>query len=161
LQDQVTVSSSVLPSCAQQHPSRRRHHRRTPHTFSSPSRRRRRPCRSWGNFGFKCFWAKCWLRHLRLRRRCGGVHVRALMKGVGSVKWYGMEGRERRQRGDAGFSNKANLPHRGERAAPLPRPRPPPGQRKKGGKERGGGGGTRKEGRGRVGSEGARKRDNN
>ncbi len=40
-------------------------------------RRRRRPCRSWGNFWFKSFWAKCCLRRLRLRRGGGGVHVRA------------------------------------------------------------------------------------
>ena len=119
MQDQLTVSSSVLPSCAQQHPSCH-HHPRTPNTSSSPSRRRRRPCRSWGNFGFKSFWAKCWLRRLRLRRGGGGVHVRALMKGVGSVERYGKEGSERRLRGDAGFANKADPL---QRAAPL-RPSP-------------------------------------
>ncbi len=26
-----------------------------------------RPCRSWGNFGFKCCRVKCWLRRLRRR----------------------------------------------------------------------------------------------
>jgi hypothetical protein len=57
MQDQLTVSSSVLPSYAQQHPSPSSS---LAHS-SSPSRRRRRPCRSWDNFGFKSFWAKCWL----------------------------------------------------------------------------------------------------
>jgi hypothetical protein len=41
-----------------------------------------RPCRSWGNIGFKCCRAKCWLWRLQLRRGGGGVHVRTLMKGV-------------------------------------------------------------------------------
>jgi hypothetical protein len=118
MHDQLAVFCSVLPSCAQHS---RHHHRRTPNTPSSPSRRRRRPYQSWGNLGFKSFWAKCWLRRLRLRRGGCGVHVRALMKGVGSVKRYRKEGSERRLRGDAGFANKANPP---QRAAPL-RPSPP------------------------------------
>jgi hypothetical protein len=122
MQDQLTVSFSVLPSCAQHS---RHHHRRTPNTSSSPSRRRRRSCRSWGIFGFKSFWAKRWLWRLRLRRGGGGVHVRALMKGVGSMKRYRKEGSERRVRGYAGFANKANTPGP-QRAAPLPPPPPPP-----------------------------------
>jgi hypothetical protein len=32
MQDQPTISSSVLPACAQQRPSRRQHHWRTPQT---------------------------------------------------------------------------------------------------------------------------------
>ncbi len=76
-----------------------------------------RPCRSWGNFGFKSFWAKFCLWRLRLRRDGGGVHVRALMKGVGSMKRYRKEESERRLRRDVGFANKANTP---QRAAPLP-----------------------------------------
>ncbi len=146
MQDQITVPSSGLPSCAQQHPSRH-HHRRTPNTSSSPSRRRRRPCRSWGNFGFKSFWAKCWLRRLRLRRGSGGVHVRALMKGVGSMKRYRKEGSERRLRGDAGFASKAKTRPAGCAPAP-PLPPPPPGQREKGGKEKGEGREGRAGGRG-------------
>ncbi len=46
MQDQLTLSSSALPSCAQQHPLHHHHHhwctRRV--TSSSPSRCRRRPC---------------------------------------------------------------------------------------------------------------------
>ena len=164
MQDQLTVSSSVLPFCAQQS---RHHHRRTPNTSSSPSRRRRRPCRSWGNFGFKSFWAKCWLRRMRLRRGGCGVHVRAQMKGVGSMKRYRKEGSKRRLRGNAGFANKAKTP---QRAAPLPPSPPsspsslPPGTAGEGREGEGGRGGGRKggrEGRGRVGSEGARTRDKN
>ncbi len=150
MQDQPTVFSSVLSFCAQHS---RHHHRRTPNTSSSPSRRRRRRCRSWGNFGFKSFWAKClgakcWLRRLRLRGGGGGVHVRALMKGVGSMKRYRKEGSERRRRGDAGFANKAT---------------PPTGTAGEGKEGEGGGGGERKGGRerrGRGGSEGASTRDN-
>jgi hypothetical protein len=67
-----------------------------------------------------------WLRRLRLRRPGGGVHVRALMQGIGSVKRYQKEGNKRRLRGDAGFANKADLPHRWELAAPLSRAPPPP-----------------------------------
>ncbi len=141
MQDQLTVSSPVLPSCAQQHPSRRHNHQCTPHTSSSPSRRRCRRCWSLGNFGFKCCRAKCWLRRLRLRRRGGSVHVRALMKGVGYVKRHGKEGSERRLRGDMGFANKANLAHRGgERAAPLPLSPPIPGTAEDGKEGEGGGG---------------------
>ncbi len=132
MQDQLTVSSSVLPSCAQHS---RHHHRRTLNTSSSPSRRRRRPCQSWGNFGFKNFWGKCWLRRLRLRRGGGGVHVRALMKGVGSMKRDRKEGSERRLRVDAGFANKANSP---QRAAPLPPPPTPWNSRRTEGNRRGG-----------------------
>ncbi len=47
MQVQLTVSSSILPSCEQ---ISCHHHRHTPNRSSSPSRRRRRPCRSWGNF---------------------------------------------------------------------------------------------------------------
>jgi hypothetical protein len=37
MQDQLIVSSSVLPSCAQQHSSRRHHHRHTAHVvLTSP-----------------------------------------------------------------------------------------------------------------------------
>ncbi len=81
--------------------------------------------------------------------------MRSLMQGVGSVKRYGKEVSEKRLKGDAGFANKANLPHRGEREAPLPLPDPPPcdsgrreGRRREGGW--GGGGNTgRREGRDR------------
>ncbi len=88
------------------------------------------------------------------------MHVRALRKGVGSVKRYRKEDSDRSLRGDAGFANKGNLPHHREQAAPLPLP-PPLGPGKQGGTVNGGGGGHEREGRGRVGSEGARKRDNN
>jgi hypothetical protein len=119
MQDQLTVFSFVLPSCAQHF---RHHHRRTPNTSSSPSRRHRRPCRSWINFGFKSFWAQCWLQRLWLRRGGGGVHVRALMKGVGSMKWYRKEGSERRLRIDVGFANKATPTQRARPCAPPPIP---------------------------------------
>ncbi len=69
---------------------------------------------------------------------------RALMKGVGSVRRYGKEWSEMRQRGDVGFANKANqpdLPHRGERAAPPPTPPRDSGRRE--GRRRGVGGGKR------------------
>jgi hypothetical protein len=148
MHDQLTVSSSVLPSCAQHS---RHHHRSTQNTSSSPSRRRRRPCRSWCTFGVKSFWAKCWLRRLRLRRGGGGVPVRALMKGVGSMKRYRKEGSERRLRGDASFANKA-IPPSGLR--PCPPPPLPLEQREKGGKEKGWvgvGGGGRERGRGEGG----------
>ncbi len=125
MHNQLTISSSVLPSCAQQNTYRRRDHQHTQQTSSSPSCSSRRLCRSWVNFGFKSFWVKCCLLRLQLRCCCGSVHVRALMKGVRSVKRYRKEGSERRLRGDAGFANKANIPHFWERAAPLPRPPPP------------------------------------
>ncbi len=87
------------------------------------------------------------------------MHVRALMNGVGSMKRYRKEGSERRLRGDAGFANKANPP---SGLRPCPPPPFPLEQREKGGKEKGGGGGRKggSEGKGRVGSEGARTRDN-
>ncbi len=76
------------------------------------------------------------------------MHVRALMKGVKSVKRYGMEGSEMRLRGDAGFANEANLPTAGSGQRPCPFPPPPLGQQKKGGNEIGGGRGGGREGLG-------------
>ncbi len=144
MQDQLTVSSFVLPSSARHS---RHHHRRTPNTSSSPSRRRRRPCMSWGNFGFKSFWGKCWPRRLRLQRGGGGVHVRALMKGVGSMKRYRKEGSERRLRGDAGLRIKLPPP-RGLR--PPPRPSLPTPTWNRGRREEGEG--RRGKGEGREGA---------
>ncbi len=114
-----------------------------------------------GQLRVQKLWAKCWLRRRRLRRGGGGVHVRALMKGVGSMKRCRKEGSERRLRGDAGFANKANPAQRAEPLPPTPPPPPlPPGTAGEGREGEGGRGGGRKggrEGRGRVGSEGARR----
>ncbi len=88
--------------------------------------------------------------------RRGGVHVRALKKGVGSMERYRKEGSERILRGDAGFANKATPP---QRASPLP-PSPWNSRRREGRKwGRGGRRKGRMERRERVGSEGARTRD--
>jgi hypothetical protein len=128
MQNQLTVSFSVLPSCAQQHPSRHHHHWRTPHTSSSPSRSRTRPCWSTGIFGFKCCWAKCRRLRLRLRRRGGGVCARPNERSWKCAKIW-KEGSERRLRGDAGFANKANPPTAGSGQPPAP---PPPGTAEEG-----------------------------
>ncbi len=73
------------------------------------------------------------------------MHVRALMKGVGSMKMYRKEGSERRPRGDAGFANKANPPPAGCAPAHLPPSPLPPGTAGEG--REGEGGGRGKEGR--------------
>jgi hypothetical protein len=81
---------------------------------------------------------------MRLRCRGSGVHVRALMKGVGSVKRYGKEGSERRPGEMRAFRIKLTSPTAGsgERSCP-------------GGKEKGrrGEGGVRGEERTREGGE--------
>ncbi len=104
------------------------------HTSSSPSSLRRRPAalpyRIWGNFGFKCCWAKCW-RLLLLLRRQGDVHVCALMKGGGSVKGYGKGGSGSRLRGEAGGAKTVSPPGGAAGQRPAPSPPPPPGQQKK------------------------------
>ncbi len=56
------------------------------------------------------------------------MNVRALMKGVGSMKRYSKAGSKRRLGRDAGFANNATPP---QRAALLPK------QRENGGKEKG------------------------
>jgi hypothetical protein len=90
----------------------------------SPSRRKHSPCRSCGNFGFKCCRSTCWLRLLRLRRRRGGVHKCALMQGVGRVKGYGKGGRGRRLRREATETEWLGDPGGGQKRRPVNRPVP-------------------------------------
>jgi hypothetical protein len=84
MQNQFTVFSSVLPSCAQQYPSRRHHHQCTRpqpphHPSASPVR-----VGVGAISGSNAAWPSVGCSGCR----GGDVHVCALMKGVGSVKGY-------------------------------------------------------------------------